>query len=151
MASFELGKEIEKDVFLSCHERGTKKNIPSPHEESNLRPSDSALRYSIAETQRIYGERGPLRSSCTKRVLHSIRISDVVSVVFINRTRKMVSFELGKEIEKDVFRLVRILSRAYILRSNCDRVLKRIECLHCAQIISSNAFHVFDKIKFYQM
>ena len=96
-------------------------------------------------------ERGPSRSSCTKRVLHSIRISDVVSVVFINRTRKMVGFELGKEIEKDVFRLVRILSRAYILRSNCDRVLKRIECLHCAQIISSNDFHVFDKIKFYQM
>ena len=24
MISFELGKEIEKDVFSSCHERGTK-------------------------------------------------------------------------------------------------------------------------------
>ena len=44
----------------------------------------------------------------------------------------MVSFELGKEIEKDVFRLVRNLSRACILRPSCDRVLKRIECLHCA-------------------
>ena len=33
--------------FSSCHERGTKKNkILSPHEESNLRPSDSALRCS---------------------------------------------------------------------------------------------------------
>ena len=35
MVSFELGKEIEKDVFLSCHERGTEK-ILSPYEESNL-------------------------------------------------------------------------------------------------------------------
>ena len=25
MVSFELGKEINKDVFSSCHERGTKK------------------------------------------------------------------------------------------------------------------------------
>ena len=25
MKSFELGKEIEKDVFLSCREHGTKK------------------------------------------------------------------------------------------------------------------------------
>ena len=26
--------------------------------------------------------------------------------LFVNRIRKMVSFELGKEVEKDVFRLV---------------------------------------------
>ena len=32
VASFELGKEIEKDVFPSCHER---------MEEWNLRPLDS--------------------------------------------------------------------------------------------------------------
>ena len=25
MVGFELGKEIERDVFSSCHERGTKK------------------------------------------------------------------------------------------------------------------------------
>ena len=43
----------------------------------------------------------------------------------------MVSFELNKEIEKDVFRLVRILSRACILLPSCDRVLKRIEL--CSQ------------------
>ena len=30
MASFELGKEIEKDVFPSCHERGKKKISESP-------------------------------------------------------------------------------------------------------------------------
>ena len=27
MISLELGKEIEKDVFSSCHERGTKKSL----------------------------------------------------------------------------------------------------------------------------
>ena len=47
MVSFELSKEIKKDVFLSCHKHGTKgkknEKILSPHEESNLRPSDSAL------------------------------------------------------------------------------------------------------------
>ena len=35
--------KLEKDVFLSCHEHGIKKKILSPYEESNLRPSDSAL------------------------------------------------------------------------------------------------------------
>ena len=37
---------VEKHVFSSCQERGTKKIILSPHEESDLRPSDSALRCS---------------------------------------------------------------------------------------------------------
>ena len=73
-----------------------------------------------------------LRSSCTIRVLHTTWISDVDSVVFVNRIKKMVSFELSKEIEKDGFRRVRILSQACILRPSCDRVLRRIECLHCA-------------------
>ena len=36
------------------------------------------------------------------RVLHNARISDVDSSMFVNRIRKMVSFELGKEIRKDV-------------------------------------------------
>ena len=66
------------------------------------------------------------------RVLHTTWISDVDSIVFVNRIKKMVSFELSKEIEKDVFRLLCNLSRACILRPSCDKVLKRIECLHCA-------------------
>ena len=38
------------------------------------------------------------------RVLHTARISNVDSVMFVNRIREMVSFELGKEIEKgDIF------------------------------------------------
>ena len=40
------------------------------------------------------------------RVLHTARISNVDSVKFIDRLREMVSFVLGKEIEKDAFRLV---------------------------------------------
>ena len=40
------------------------------------------------------------------RFLHTAKISDVVSVMFVYRIREMVSFKLGKEIEKDVFRLV---------------------------------------------
>ena len=31
------------------------------------------------------------------------RISNVDSVMFVNRTRKIVSFELGEEIEKEIF------------------------------------------------
>ena len=33
-------------------------------------------------------------------------ISDVESLMFVNKIREMVSFELSKEIEKDVFLLV---------------------------------------------
>ena len=40
------------------------------------------------------------------RVLHTSRISNVDSVIFIDRLREMVSFVLGKEIEEDAFRLV---------------------------------------------
>ena len=40
------------------------------------------------------------------RVLHTTRISNVDSVMFIDRLREMVSFVFGKEIEKDAFRLV---------------------------------------------
>ena len=40
------------------------------------------------------------------RVLHTVRIGNVDSVIFVNTIREMVNFELGKEIDKDVFRLV---------------------------------------------
>ena len=45
---FELGKEIEKDVFRD------KEKILTHHEESNLRLSDSALRCSTARGLRIF-------------------------------------------------------------------------------------------------
>ena len=53
------------------------------------------------------------------RVLHTARISDVDSVTFRNGIREIVSFELGKEIEKDVFRLV--MSVACFLSFNTNR------------------------------
>ena len=40
------------------------------------------------------------------RVLHTARIGNVDSVIFVNTIREMVSFELGKELDNDVFRLV---------------------------------------------
>ena len=52
---------------------------------------------------RDHGERGLLRSSYDTR---PARIGNVDSVIFVNTIREMVSFELGKEIDKDVFRLV---------------------------------------------
>ena len=58
MVSFELGKGNRERCFLSCHERGSKKKGWIPHEESNLRPSDSALRCSTAEPQSV-GARNP--------------------------------------------------------------------------------------------
>ena len=53
--------------FSSCHERETEKKIQSPHEESNLRPSDSAFRCSTTESQGLHGERGLLQSSYDTR------------------------------------------------------------------------------------
>ena len=50
------------------------------------------------------------------RVLHAARISNVDSVTFVNRIREMVSSELGKEIEKDVF----VSSRAWEEEKNSD-------------------------------
>ena len=105
---------IEKDVFSSCHERGTKKKILSPHEESHCRPSDSALRRSDAP---------PLsrRDSVVSRARYGVYIWHASCILlgsatsfascFVNRIRKMVSFELGKEIEKGVFLCPRLVTR----------------------------------------
>ena len=58
MISFELGKEIKKDFFRLVTSVGERK-ILSIHEESNLRLSDFRA---TTEPQRLYGERGLLRS-----------------------------------------------------------------------------------------
>ena len=55
-------KKLKKDVFRLVTSVGKEKTL-SPHEESNFRFSDSALRCSTTEPQRIHGERGLLRSS----------------------------------------------------------------------------------------
>ena len=52
--------------FVLSRAWDNEKNL-SPLEESNLRPSYSALRYSTTELQRVNGERGLLRSSYDTR------------------------------------------------------------------------------------
>ena len=42
---------------------------------------------------------------------NTVRISNVDSVMFVNRIRDMASFELCKETKKDVFRLVTSVGR----------------------------------------
>ena len=59
MVSFELGKEIKKDVFRLVTSVGQRK-ILNIHEESNLRPSDFRA---TTEPRGLYGERGLLRVS----------------------------------------------------------------------------------------
>ena len=85
---------ISRKMFFVLSRAWDKEKILSPHEESNLRPSD------VSYVSEVYYE------VHMTRVLHTARISNVDSVMFVNRIREMVSFELGKEIEKDVFRLV---------------------------------------------
>ena len=43
MVSFQLGKEIKKDVLCLVTSMGQRKNSESPPEDLNLRPLDSAL------------------------------------------------------------------------------------------------------------
>ena len=106
MASFELGKEIEKDIFASCHERGTKEKfwVPMRNRISDFQiPRFVALLLSHWD----YGERlySPyeIYYDIMTSVLYTARISNVDSSIFVNIIREMVSVELGKEIEKDVF------------------------------------------------
>ena len=58
----------ERCFFRFVTSVGQRKKILSPHEEPNLRPSDSALRCSTTEPQRLHGKRGILRSSWDTRV-----------------------------------------------------------------------------------
>ena len=60
----DVQSKIQREMFfvLSRAWDKEKKNL-SPHEESNLRPPDSALRCSTTEPHRLHGERGLLRSS----------------------------------------------------------------------------------------
>ena len=58
----QIPETLRKMCFCLFTSVGQKK-ILSPHEESNLRPSDSAHWCSTTEPQRLHGERGQLRSS----------------------------------------------------------------------------------------
>ena len=85
-------------MFIVLSRAWDKNKFLGPHEESNLSPSDSALQCSTLSEVNYEVH--------MTRVLHTARISKVDSVMFVNRIREMVSFELAKEIERDVFRLV---------------------------------------------
>ena len=84
---------VKKDVFSFCNERGIKKNSDSPW---GIEPQTFGfvLRCSTTEPQRLFSERGLLQRT---RVLHTARISNVDSVVFLIEIVEMVSFELGEE------------------------------------------------------
>ena len=81
----------QRKMFFVLSRAWDKEKILSPYEESNVRPSDSALRCSATEPQRLYSDRGLLRSSKT-HALHTARISNVDSVLILNRIREMLSF-----------------------------------------------------------
>ena len=70
-------------MFFIYHKCGTKKH-QSSYEESNLAPWDSSPRCFTTESQRLYGERGPLQTSCMTCIFHTARISDVDCAMFVN-------------------------------------------------------------------
>ena len=80
MVSFKIGKEKEKGVFRLVTIVGQRKKFPMKNRTSNLKPS--ALRCFTTEPQRLYGKQFPSRSSYMTCVLHTARISNVVSVMF---------------------------------------------------------------------
>ena len=78
MASFELGEELRKMFFRPVTSGGQRK-IRSPHEESNLRPSDlrsDALPLSHKDSSVC----GVYYEVLMTRVLHTTRISNVDSL-----------------------------------------------------------------------
>ena len=94
------------------------RKILSSHEESNLRNPRSValpLTHRDSTVSVVYYE------VHMTRVLHTARISNVDSAVFVSRIREMVSFELGKETEKDVFRLVMSVGQIKILSPHVCR------------------------------
>ena len=48
----------------------------------------------------------PSRGSYLTRALHTARISNVESVLYVNRMREVVNFMLGSEIENDALCIV---------------------------------------------
>ena len=116
MVSFELGKEI-KMVIWSCHERGTKKTfwVPMRNRTFDQRiPRSDALPLSHRDTT-VSEVNYEVHMT---RVLNTARISNVDGVMFVEKKiREMVSFELGKEIKKDVFF---VLSQAWDKRKNSE-------------------------------
>ena len=77
-------KNYERCVFVSLWD---KENILGPHQESNLRPSDLrsdvlALSHRDSSVSEVYYE------VHMTRVLHTARISNVDSVMFLDRNSR---------------------------------------------------------------
>ena len=86
---------IEQGKICCVKRKGSriwgKEKILSSHEESNLRPSDSAIQCSTTEPQRLCGDEVYYKVHMT-HILHTAGISNVNSIIFVNIIRKMVSF-----------------------------------------------------------
>ena len=76
MASFELGKEEEKYVFFV---------LSQAREKKILRPSDFALNCFTTEPQRLWWARPIRKIIYMTCILHTARISNVISVMFCKK------------------------------------------------------------------
>ena len=65
-----------------------KKKILSPHEESNPRPSGSMLLCSTTEPQRLHSESEVYYEVHMTHILHTARVSNVDSVMFVDRNKR---------------------------------------------------------------
>ena len=87
MVSFQLGKEIKKDVLCLVTSMEQRKNSESPPEDSNLRPLDLhsdalPLSHRDSTVSKVY-----YKIHMTD-VLHTARISNVDSVTFVDRNKR---------------------------------------------------------------
>ena len=90
MVSIELGKEIEKDVFRLITSMGQRKNSEYPR---GIEPQSSDA---LPRSHRDFTMNEIYCVVHMTRVLNIAKISNVDSVMFVNRIRDMVSFELVK-------------------------------------------------------
>ena len=77
------------------------------------------------------------------RVVHTARISNVDSVMFIARLREMVSFVLRKEIEEDAFRLVTSVGQRKNFESFDQSNLRPLDSAGHARDKTKNIFRFF--------
>ena len=90
----------EKDVLRLVTSMGQRKN-PDSHEELDLPSRSDALPLSHSNftVSEVYYKVHMTCVPCTAT------INDVNSVMFVNKIREMINFELDNELEKDIFRL----------------------------------------------
>ena len=79
--------EIEKYVFFVLSRAWDKEKILSPHEESNLRPSDVSYD-ALTQNDRDSSVSEVYYEVHMTRVLHTARISNVDSVMFVDRNER---------------------------------------------------------------